>query len=68
MENKASKDLAVLGNQLELFQSTRTLNLSENYEAIPKHVNSNDPDIEWRTDEIAKPVNKNFEWSGKTFT
>jgi hypothetical protein len=42
------KDLQqALGIQLELFQSTKKLNLSETYEAIPKEVSANNSLIKW---------------------
>lgn len=45
-ENKKEPEYP-LGIQLELFQSTKRLNLSETYEAIPKDVSATDPAITW---------------------
>jgi hypothetical protein len=56
-----------LGIQLELFQSTKRLNLSETYEAIPKEVSSNDPIIKWASKFIAEPVEKTFSIDGKSY-
>ena len=56
-----------LGIQLELFQSSKRLNLSETYEAIPKDVSPRDPDITWVSKEIANPIEKNFSIGGKNF-
>lgn len=46
--------------QLELFTSTKQLNLSEMYEAIPKEVAPDDPSIEWDGENLAFPVEKSF--------
>lgn len=63
-----SKDIQAKPNiQLELFQTSKKLNLSENYEAIPKEVSITDPAIVWVTEHIAKPVEKVFEWQGETY-
>ncbi|GAW86693.1 conserved hypothetical protein [Bathymodiolus platifrons methanotrophic gill symbiont] len=56
-----------LGIQLELFQSTKRLNLSETYEVIPKNVSSNDPLIKWVSKFIAEPVEKCFSIEGKSY-
>ena len=56
-----------LGIQLELFQSSNRLNLSETYEAIPKDVSPRDPDITWVSKEIANPIEKFFSIGGKNF-
>ncbi|GFO77871.1 hypothetical protein BPLS_P6583 [Bathymodiolus platifrons methanotrophic gill symbiont] len=56
-----------LGIQLELFQSTKRLNLSETYEVIPKDVSSNDPLIKWVSKFIAEPVEKCFSIEGKSY-
>ena len=53
--------------QLELFHSTKQLNLSEAYENIPKDVAPNDPDIIWKDDTFALPVKKTFTVEGETF-
>lgn len=66
-ENKKELTKA-LNIQLELFQSTNRLNLSETYEAIPKEVSRNDPLIEWITDDIAKPVSKTFSVDGISYS
>ena len=47
--------------QLELFQSTKKLNLSETYEAIPKDVSPNDPLINWINDGVAESVERTFQ-------
>ena len=56
-----------LGIQLELFQSSKRLNLSETYEAIPKDVSATDPNITWVSKEIANPVKKPFSIDGLSF-
>ncbi len=56
-----------LGIQLELFQSTKRLNLSETYEAIPKEVSTNDPLIKWASGYLAEPVEKSFSIDGKSY-
>ncbi len=62
------KDLKnTTGIQLELFQSTRRLNLSETYEAIPKGISNNDPLITWVSKDIAEPVEKTFSIDGKAY-
>ena len=53
--------------QIKLFQSTKRLNLSENYEAIPKEVYNNDPIIKWVSKYIARPVEKTFSINGKSY-
>lgn len=53
--------------QLELFHSTRQLNLSEAYESIPKEVAPNDPAIVWESDNLALPIEKRFTVDGQTF-
>ena len=55
------------GIQLELFQSTKRLNLSETYEAIPKEVSTTDPNINWVNDDIANSIEKSFSIDGQTF-
>ena len=57
MRNKKEPEYP-LGIQLELFQSSKRLNLSETYEAIPKDVSATDPAITWVSKEIANPVKK----------
>ena len=66
MKNKKEPDYP-LGIQLELFQSSRRLNLSETYEAIPKDVSPRDPAITWVSKEIANPIKKPFSMDGKNF-
>lgn len=56
-----------LAIQLQLFQSTKQLNLSETYEAIPKDVSPQDTAIRWINDHIAESVEKPFSVNGKTF-
>lgn len=46
--------------QLQLFQSTNQINLSETYEAIPKDVSPNDPMIRWVNEHIAESIEKPF--------
>lgn len=58
---------ANLAIQLQLFQSTKQLNLSETYEAIPKDVSPQDPAIRWISAHIAESVEKPFTVNGKTF-
>ena len=53
--------------QLELFQSTKKLNLSETYEAIPKDVSPNDPLIKWINDGVAESVERPFHIDWKSF-
>jgi len=53
--------------QLELFQDTKRLNLSETYELIPKDVSLNDPNIHWVNEDIANPVKKPFTIEGQNF-
>ena len=66
MKIKKNNQLS-LGIQLELFQSTRRLNLSETYESIPKEISSTDPKIHWVNENIADPIEKIFTIDGKTF-
>jgi len=56
-----------LGIQLELFQSSKRLNLSETYEAIPKDVSATDPAIVWINDYMAEPIEKTFSIGGQSF-
>lgn len=56
-----------VGVQLELFQSTKRLNLSETYEAIPKEVSLRDPALKWDNKYIANPIEKSFSIEGVTF-
>jgi len=56
-----------LGIQLELFQSSKRLNLSETYEAIPKDILPTDPAIVWISDHMAKPIEKAFSIGGQSF-
>lgn len=58
---------ANLAIQLQLFQSTKQLNLSETYEAIPKDVSQQDPGIRWISEHIAESVEKPFSVNGKVF-
>lgn len=53
--------------QLELFHSTKQLNLSEAYESIPKEVAPNDPAIVWESENIALPIEKAFSVESQTF-
>lgn len=53
--------------QLELFHSTKQLNLSEAYESIPKEVSPNDPMIVWESENIALPLEKSFSVDNQTF-
>ena len=53
--------------QLELFRSTKRLNLSETYEAIPKEVSHNDQLVKWVSDHLAKPVEKKFFINEKSY-
>ena len=66
MRNKKEPEYS-LGIQLQLFQSSKRLNLSETYEAIPKDVSANDPAITWVSKEIANPVKKPFSIDGMSF-
>ncbi len=54
--------------QLELFQTTKKLNLSETYEIIPKEISPNDPNVEWDSKYIANPIEKYFSIEGMTFS
>lgn len=56
-----------IGIQLELFQSSKRLNLSETYEAIPKDVSATDPTIKWIDKHTAKPVEKPFSINGQNY-
>lgn len=58
---------ANLAIQLQLFQSTKQLNLSETYEAIPKDVSPQDPGIRWISEHIAESVEKPYSINGKVF-
>ena len=53
--------------QLELFHSTKQLNLSEAYESIPKEVSPQDSAIVWESDNLALPVERTFSVDGQTF-
>lgn len=53
--------------QLELFHSTKQLNLSEAYESIPKEVAPKDTSIVWESENIALPIEKSFSVDGQTF-
>ena len=53
--------------QLELFSSTKQLNLSDFYESIPKEVAPNDPAIVWKDGTFAFPVKKSFTVGGETW-
>lgn len=53
--------------QLELFHSTKQLNLSEAYESIPKEVAPRDSAIVWESENIALPIEKSFSVDGQTF-
>ena len=53
--------------QLELFHSTKQLNLSEAYESIPKEVAPKDAVIVWESENIALPIEKSFSVDGQTF-
>ncbi|HBS26461.1 MAG TPA: hypothetical protein DD827_04935 [Gammaproteobacteria bacterium] len=52
--------------QLELFGSTRQLNLSKTYVSIPKEVSPKDPMIHWESKNIALPIEKAFSVDGET--
>ncbi len=65
-ENKKEPEYP-LGIQLELFQSSKRLNLSETYEAIPKDVSATDPAITWINEYMAKPIEKPFSIGGQSF-
>ena len=56
------------GIQLELFQTSKKLNLSSTYEAIPKSINKNDKSIVWVDENIAKPLEKTFLMNKEVFT
>lgn len=66
MRNKKEPEYP-LGIQLELFQSSKRLNLSETYEAIPKDVSATDPAITWINEYMAKPIEKPFSIDGQSF-
>lgn len=53
--------------QLELFHSTKQLNLSEAYESIPKEISPQDSAIVWESDNLALPVERTFTVDGQTF-
>jgi len=53
--------------QLELFRSTKQLNLSEAYESIPKEISPQDSSIVWESENIALPVERTFTVDGQTF-
>tara|TARA_B100000780_G_scaffold254476_1_gene202616 strand:+ start:1265 stop:2389 length:1125 start_codon:yes stop_codon:yes gene_type:complete len=53
--------------QMWLFQSSKKLNLSKIYEAIPKDVSKNDPNIQWVSEHMANPVEKNFTLEGQNY-
>lgn len=65
-ENKKEPEYP-LGIQLELFQSTKRLNLSETYEAIPKDVSATDPAIVWINKYMAEPIEKPFSIGKQSF-
>ena len=54
--------------QMELFQYTKSLNLSEKYETIPKSVSPRDPLIKWVNKYVAESVEKPFILNGEPFT
>jgi hypothetical protein len=54
--------------QLNLFQTSKELNLSSTYEAIPKSINKNDSSIIWVNENIAKPLEKTFLINNEIFT
>lgn len=54
--------------QLNLFQTSKELNLSSTYEAIPKSINKNDSSIIWINENIAKPLEKTFLINNEIFT
>jgi len=66
MTNKKESQLPI-GIQLELFQSTKRLNLSETYESIPKEVSNNDPLINWVGEFLAEPIEKPFYIDGRSY-
>lgn len=66
MNNKKDSQYSI-AIQMELFQTTKRLNLSETYEAIPKEVSSNDPLIKWVSEHLAEPVEKTFSIDGKSY-
>ena len=53
--------------QLNLFQSSQKLNLSETYEGIPKDISKNDPRIKWINDNIAESVERPFNIGGNSY-
>ena len=53
--------------QLELFRSTKQLNLSGVYESIPKEIAPKDAAIVWESENIALPIEKSFSVDGQTF-
>jgi len=53
--------------QLNLFQSSKKLNLSETYESIPKDISINDPRIKWVNEYIAESVERPFSIGGNSF-
>ena len=53
--------------QLNLFQSSQKLNLSETYEGIPKDISKNDPRIKWINEDIAESVERPFTIGGITY-
>lgn len=65
MENKKSQ--IAIPIQLELFRSTKQLNLSEAYESIPKEVSPTDKAIVWESKNIALPIEKTFSVAGQTY-
>lgn len=62
-----NKELAPVYVQMGLFQSSKKLNLSNIYEAIPKEVSKNDPSVEWVSEHIANPVEKIFSIDGQNY-
>ena len=61
-----TKELDSVFVQMGLFQSSKKLNLSNIYEAIPKEVSKNDPYIQWVTEYMANPVKKPFSIDGQS--
>lgn len=61
------KQLTPILSQIELFKTTKKLNLSQVYEAIPKEVYKTDPCINWVNERLADPVKKPFSLDGQSF-
>jgi hypothetical protein len=53
--------------QLNLFQSSQKLNLSETYEGILKDISKNEPRIKWINDNIAESVESPFNIRGNSY-